>query len=74
MKAILCDGCKKLLSEKDVEYIGIGIKRFELCKKCKEKVTEINKWEEQQDNKLQEEYKKIQEEYKNKLKEIGIEA
>lgn len=72
MKAIICDACKKLLNEKEVEYCHINISRLELCKECKVKVNEINKWEEEQHNKFQEEYKKLQEEYSNKLKEIGI--
>ena len=73
MRAIICDGCKKLINEKEVEYVSIKYKRIELCQECRQKAITINKWEEEQYNKLQEDYKKLQEEYTNKLKEIGIE-
>ena len=72
MKAIMCDACKKVVSEKEVVRANGDVRLFELCKDCNTKFEQIKLDYDKKFKKLYEERNKLDKEYKLKLKEMGI--
>ena len=73
MKAIICDGCKKTLSQNEGICTGIGGIMLDLRENCNKKFEERREEYELKELELIEKRKKLYKKFVNNLKEIGIE-
>ena len=72
MNARLCDACKKVISEKEINFASVAFQRFELCSECKKKFDDIKEEYNNEEAELEKAHQKLKDKTNKKLKGIGI--
>ena len=72
MKVTICDGCKTILEEKGLHFVGDFHRGFDLCDECKKKFNKIREEYQKQDDELEKQREILFDKYKEKLKNIGL--
>lgn len=74
MNAKICDGCKKVIPENNIKYLGLFLQRFELCEECNKKAQAIKSEYEVKEKTLEQSHELLVKTIKDKIKEVGIEV
>lgn len=72
MIARLCDSCKKVIGEKEMQRVNTDFFSYELCEDCKEKFMKIKDDFDIKSKELHKKHDVLYENFKNKLKEMGL--
>ena len=72
MNVRMCDACKKIVGEKEIQRVHMDLLSYELCEDCKEKFLKFKNDFDTKNQELNNQYNNLYENFRNNLTKIGL--